>query len=411
MILGWSINWEKLFFIPSRTIKHLGFNLDTESMTISCPSDKIKGLQSICKKALVSTKITVHDCERMLGKMESVRPSSNYAALRYRSIQRQLLITKGRWPTGVRLKNQIIDLSSKSLLSLSWWISPTGFEGNSSCPIRELSPTVDIWTDANPSMGGAHSSRGEFVQRPWTVVELENDPHINQLEIKAAKEGLARLTKKGDRVRLHVDNTAAVAYIKHQGGTRSLSLCQEATDLWETAIIKEVEVLTPQWIATGENYGADFLSRHKMETWEVQLDPALFQQILFHFQLTPTLDAFLSSGTAQLTRYMSWYLDNNAVARDAILSPWDPLTYLFPPVPLLTKVLQKVKLQGIRAILVCPQWPSALWWTLVQEMLVEPPLPLPHFKAALRTPTGNPVQCYLDPLVAVHISWQISTPQ
>ena len=50
MILGWSINWEKSFFIPSRTIKHLGFNLDTESMTISRPSDKINGIQSRCKK-------------------------------------------------------------------------------------------------------------------------------------------------------------------------------------------------------------------------------------------------------------------------------------------------------------------------------------------------------------------------
>ena len=116
-------------------------------------------------------------------------------------------------------------------------MSPTGFKGNSSCPIRELPATVDVWTDANMDMGGAHNSRGQFVQRPWTTCELAEAPHINLLEIRAAREGVAALTSRGDRVRLHVDNTAAVAYIKHQGGTHSNALCQEAVQLWEEKVL------------------------------------------------------------------------------------------------------------------------------------------------------------------------------
>ena len=113
-------------------------------------------------------------------------------------------------------------------------------------------------------MGGAHNSRGQFFQRQWSSSELALDPHINQLEIRAAHEGIDALAVAGDRIKLHVDNISAVAYIKHQGGTRSVSLCQEAMGLWETSILKNVQVLTPQWISTTENCGADFLSRHRM---------------------------------------------------------------------------------------------------------------------------------------------------
>ena len=70
---------------------------------------------------------------------------------------------------------------------------------------------------------------------------------------------------------------------------------------------------------------------------------------------SPTLDAFASKERAQLSRYMSWFKDDHALAMDAFLHDWDPVTYLFPPVPLLQKVIRKIKDQKVRAILVCPQ--------------------------------------------------------
>lgn len=51
-----------------------------------------------------------------------------------------------------------------------------------------------VWTDSNLEMCGAHNSRGEFFQRSWTPQELSSDPHINVLEARVAKEGLASLT-------------------------------------------------------------------------------------------------------------------------------------------------------------------------------------------------------------------------
>ena len=72
--------------------------------------------------------------------MESVRPATPMAALHYRALQRLLLQSKrnGRNP------RKVVDLSHKVILELHWWVLKSGFAGNSSSPIRELIPTVNI---------------------------------------------------------------------------------------------------------------------------------------------------------------------------------------------------------------------------------------------------------------------------
>ena len=121
--------------------------------------------------------VTVHDAEHILGTMESVRPVTPLCAMHYRAFQKQLLGAKAfAWRP-----KQVIHLSSKTITSLAWWVSPTWFAAIASAPIRELDPTVEIWTDASLERGGGHSSYGGFVQRSWTSADLADDPSINLL--------------------------------------------------------------------------------------------------------------------------------------------------------------------------------------------------------------------------------------
>ena len=268
MALGWSFNFKKCSLVPSQMITHLGFDIDTVAMTISCPKDKIQRLQVKCKDAFLNKHLTVHDLERLLGTMESVRPATPLAALHYRALQKQLLVAK----VGKRMPKKIVILSSKSLLELKWWISDNGFSANSVVSITEEKPTVHIWTDANLLMGGARNSRGQFYQRCWSKDELDNDPHINLLEIRAAREGINALASVGDRVRLHIDNITACSYIRKQGGTRSTVLSSEACLLWKEALSRDIVPLTPHWLSTKDNLEADFLSRNKLSQWEFFID-------------------------------------------------------------------------------------------------------------------------------------------
>ena len=153
-------------------------------------------------------------------------------------------------------------------------------------------------------------------------------------------------------------------------------------------------------IGTKENVLADFLSRNKIEHWEFFLRRDLFSQIVLELGIFLTLDSFASRSTAQLPRYMSLYKDSQAVAQDAMINPWDRVTYAFPPAPMMLKVLQKIGQEKISVILISPKWPSALWWPLLEEMLVQPLLPLPHYKEALVKSYPDLPLPYLEPLVA-----------
>ena len=347
-------------------------------------------------------KCSTAELERIIGTMESVRPAVSLAALHYRNLQRQLLFAKNP----LRIPNKIIFLSKESLKDLAWWISMDGFAANAKSPIRELLPTLDIWSDANLSGGGAHCSRGNFHQRLWSEEEIKMNHHINLLEIRAAREGL-KLASPGDLVRLHIDSQTAAAYIKKQGGTRSKLLCQEACQLWREALSRNLTLLTPHWLSTKENVVADYLSRNNVLAWEFQLSRETFFTILNHFNVSPTLDVFASKETAMLARYMSWYPDQEAVARDALIHSWDPVSYLFPPVPLIQKCLAKIKAEEYLCILVVPMWPTALWWPVISSMMVAAPLSLPHYKSILTMMDVNQQLPYLHPLVAVMIQGKV----
>ena len=399
LCLGWSIKWEKCSLIPSRQFVHLGFLFDTEAMSLTCPADKVERIKNKCYEILVSGSSTVLGLEKLLGTLESVRPAVPLAALNFRLLQKQLLFAK----KFDRVASKVIIISKESSRELTWWIKE--FSSNCTAPIRELEPTVQIYSDANLLMGGSHCSRGKFLQRAWSQEELSQDLHINLLEIRAAREALA-LAEPGDLVRLHIDSRTAASYIRRQGGTKSSLLSTEACQLWREAVSRNLTLLTPHWLSTTENVMADFLSRHEMGQWECVLSRSTLNMVLETFQLSPTLDVFASRETHRLPRYMSWYPDPRAVARDAMMHKWDPVSYLFPPVPMLLKTLQKIKLEGIRAVMILPSWPTSLWWNLMTEMLVEPPLSLPCYRTILSMADQTRTLPYLAPLVAVHLQAQ-----
>ena len=84
-------------------------------------------------------------------------------------------------------------MSSKTIASLAWWVSPAGFAANASAPIRELDPTVEFWTDASLEHGGGLGSHGGFVQRSWISGGLANVPSTNLLETRAACKSVIAL--------------------------------------------------------------------------------------------------------------------------------------------------------------------------------------------------------------------------
>ncbi|CAJ0947618.1 unnamed protein product [Ranitomeya imitator] len=107
-----------------------------------------------------------------------------------------------------------------------------------------------------------------------------------------------------------------------------------------------------------ENWAADFLSRQGLASGEWELHPEIFQQICLHWG-TPDVDLMASRLNAKVTNFIACSRDPQAIGVDALISPWHRFhfLYVFPPLPLLPKVIRKIKLEGVPLILVAPNWP------------------------------------------------------
>ena len=222
----------------------------------------------------------------------------------------------------------------------------------------------------------------------------------------SSSRSLRELAVPGNVVRFYLDNMTAQAYIRKMGGTCSSSLHTESLVLWQDAIRRNITILPPHWLSSEENAEADFLSRHSLRKWDFKLVSSEFRRVCQRLQLQPTLDAFASRGSHQIPRYMTWEDDHKAVAVNALDYEWDPVTWLFPPTPLLPLVLQRVQEhKQIEAILICPGWEGAKWWSqLVELRTMSAPVLLPRAEDCLKYRRGSTeVLPNMDPLYAFHI--------
>lgn len=94
---------------------------------------------------------------------------------------------------------------------------------------------------------------------------MERSLPFNILEIQAARLALCFWTTKlqGCPIRIQSNNATAVAYINHQGGTKSQTAQEEVGHILTWAE-KYVPFLSAVFIPGVENWQVDFLSHQQM---------------------------------------------------------------------------------------------------------------------------------------------------
>lgn len=99
------------------------------------------------------------------------------------------------------------------------------------------------------------------------------------------------------------------------------------------------------------------------------------------------MDLFASHLNHQLSRYVSWLPDPNALHCDAFTLNWSEfVAYAFPPFNLIGRVLKKVELDRCELVIVVPEWPSQYWFSKLLQMLVDEPCYLPRSNRVLTNP-------------------------
>lgn len=397
--VGLVINQAKSQLIPVQVIEFLGFSINSIRMMFYLPQDKVTDIQQLCRQVLTQTQVTVRFLASLVGKMVATMRAVVPATLQCRELQIaqiQALLEGKCYDDHVAISNQMKE-------SLSWWLA--NIEACNGRAIITPAPDLVIEADAcNTGWGGTCGN--DRTGGGWS--QEEANYHINAKELLAASLSVQSFTKNRQALAVHVrlDNVTAVAYLSRMGGTKSPLMNRITRDLWAWCSQREI-TLSVEHIPGVSNQVADFESRNTRDSSDWKLSPEFFAQIQTRMGQSE-IDLFASRLNRQLTNYVSWRSDPQAVATDAFQMSWTNLkAYLFPPFSLIGRCLAKIKKDQAVVTMVTPIWQAQPWYPMLLEMSIEHPIRLPVCNALLVSPQEE-----THPLVlsnSLHLAaWRIS---
>ena len=381
--LGFRINVEKSELVPAQVFTFLGVEFDLSLGLVRPTVERVQKILEAIQDLLAATHRTARYWLHALGLLNSSFHTIQLGRLRGRPVQRYLA-SVWRQASG-DLDDKIPPPSSKLVRDrFSWWLNQARLRRGVS--IQPPPPPLNLFTDASHWGWGAHLD-DLTANGPWS--HQEKLAHINLLEMWAVDKALFEFRKSlvGSHVLLSTDNASVLAYLKNEGGTRSHSLLEAATQVLLFCNKNKIS-LSVKHLPGKLNVLADALSRaDRAISTEWSLHPQLAQRVR-DLAGSPVLDLFATRKNKRAPMFVSPFPDPQAWKVDALSFDWDSIhAYAFPPFPLISQVLEKVsQAEDCQIILVAPYWPSQKWFTPLLTMLVDYPRQLPAWSNVVSQP-------------------------
>lgn len=115
--LGLVVNWEKSQLIPKCQIRYLGHIIDSVSLTLSLPEEKVLRLEKLCKKVIKNPVLSAKSLASVLGTMSSTSEDVVPAPVFFRSLQADLIQVIRKDAS----YQSLVELSKASIQELQWW--------------------------------------------------------------------------------------------------------------------------------------------------------------------------------------------------------------------------------------------------------------------------------------------------
>ena len=397
--LGFVVHPDKSVFTPTQRITYLGMIIDSVSMTVQLTEERVASILTMCNEILKKKTCSIRDLARIIGKIISSFPAVKYGPLYFRHLEETkkgaLKLNKGDF-------DATTSIPSQARKELEWWVVNVSSSSND---ILMSDPDIVIETDASLTGWGC-VCKGVKSGGPWLPGEALH--HINYLELKAAFFALKCFEENvtGKHVRLLLDNSTTVCCINKMGTSHSVELNHLTFLMWTWCSLRNIWISAAH-IPGASNVVADKESRKINLDAEWMLNKDLFKEACFVLDIFPCMDLFASRVNKQCDSYVSYRPDPEAVAINAFYIPWNDYFYAFPPFSVILRVLSKVKREGIEGLVIVPDWPTQVWWPLLQSLLVRPPMLLPQVKNLLQLPSDREAVHRLCPklrLLACRIS-------
>ena len=375
--LGFVINYRKCQLTPVQEIEFLGFVINSVTLSLKLPGEKLRKIRKRCQQLLDQETISIRELSKFLGLLTSSIQAVFPAPLHYRNLQR----LKNVALNSLNSFEAMISLDNKAKEEIIWWCDHLqAWHGKA---LFQSSVDLVIETDASRRGWGA-SCEGVNTGGAWCTEEKRL--HINCLELLAGSFAIKTFCKNRvvAHVKLLMDNTSAIAYINKMGGTHSQTLADLAIDLWHWCLEHKIHV-SAEHLPGVLNVRADRESRMVEDSSDWKLNPTLFQT-LFQKWGPLEIDLFASRLTCQLPTFVSWKPDPQAFQTDAFLMNWGEFRgYAFPPFALIGRCLRQVISQNVEhLVLVAPVWPAQPWYPVLLQLAVDMPLLFPMTPELLR---------------------------
>ena len=122
-----------------------------------------------------------------------------------------------------------------------------------------------------------------------------------------------------------------------------------------------------------KNTKADFLSRLDNTDHSYSLSSSFFDLLSDHLSFPLKVDCFASRLNFKLENFFSRYPDPLCSWVDAFSVHWSDNVYLFPPIPIIHRVISKfIADKTDHGLLICPYWPSQFWFCSLLDLLITP---------------------------------------
>ena len=370
---GFTINLKKSDLTPSQDLVYIGGRFRTDLGMVFLPQDRAAALQkAILSFSRVGALRPAQLWLQLLGLMAATISVVAHARLHMRPIQWHL---KHRWTAKEDPLTKPVLVTVEVHKALLWWADLAHL--SQGLPFQRLPHQLVVTTDASCEGWGGHSliqGQSMLFSGLWSQTERRTC-HINLLELRALKLTLLRLAPHltGHTVKLECDNSTAVSYLNKQGGTRSLTLCQEAVELHHWLISQNIQVFAVHRPGVN-NELADYLSRNRPDPTEWSLNPNAARK-LFRRWGTPQIDLFASHLNHKVPLWFSRQEHQAAAGTDAFAQSWKGwFVYAFPPTNLILRTLIKIWEDQSQAIVLVPHWPRQGWFNLLLQMATETPV-------------------------------------
>jgi hypothetical protein len=379
--LGFVINLKKSCLMPTQEVEFLGFVLDSRNMLIKISTQKCARIIEECKKMLLKKVMAVREVASCVGLLKSVIHAILPATMFCRHLQQAQIVAMRKSKLSYDAE---MSLSMMAREELRLWIERLHiWNGRPVVP-----PPIDCMVQTDASIQGWGGVKGhQEVSGRWSAED--RTMHINVLEARAVRFVLLSLFRQVTNVhiRLQIDNAAVVAYVNHQGGTKSLLLNKEVLEMWKWCFERRI-LISAEHLPGKLNVTADRLSRVFQDHVEWSLHPRMFQLLIVDLGIQPDVDLFASRINKQIPRFVSWHPDPLAWRVDALVFQWDRIKpYMFPPFCLVGRVLEKVRRDRVKvAVLVAPVWDTQPWYADLLLMLIQQPVIFPRRSDLLTLP-------------------------